>query len=143
MSTLEGLRTLVLPGGQRGRVTVISDDKTTVGLREALTGVMAEKDTPTLLMVTEAVQALPVLGILRELGRRVPEDVSVLVRDHEPFLDCSVPELSRYSCDWVRYGRLAAHLLADVVASGSGKRSRRKLLPTFIRGETLARRRLD
>ncbi len=141
--TLEGLRTLVLPDGQRGRVTVMSDDGTTSGLRAVLTGVMAEKDPPTLLMVTESVQAWPVLGILRELGRRVPQDVSVLVRDHEPFLDRSVPELSRYSSDWGRYGRLAARLISDVVASGSGKQTRRKLLPTFIPGETLARRRPD
>lgn len=141
MATLKGLREVRAKDGTPATVTVISDDETVDGLRSALSGAMAMKDPPTLLLVTEANQTLPVLGILREMGLRVPEDVSVIIRDHEPYLARSVPELTRYSFDWIKFGRNAGRLLSSVMESGSGKNTMLTLLPEFIRGKTLAARR--
>lgn len=141
LATAEGLGTLVTRDGEAGRVTVVADDLTVVGLRRALRSVMHGSDPPTVLMLSSAGQSLPVLGILRELNLRVPEDVSVIVRDHEPLLNRSVPELTRYTFDGQRLGRMAGRLLSEIAESGSGKVTRRVLLPEFIRGETLAPRR--
>jgi DNA-binding LacI/PurR family transcriptional regulator len=126
-----------------GKVTVINDDGSVSSLRKALGNVMSAPDPPTLLVVTEAVQALPVMGIMREMGLEIPEHVSMVVRDHEPFLDRSIPEFSRYTFDWLRFGRTAGKLLGDMIDSGGRKTTRRKLLPEFIPGGTLIQRRKD
>lgn len=125
------------------RLSVIKDDLTVPGLRQALSEAMADRDAPTLLLVAEASAALPTWGILRELGLRVPEDVSLVVRDHEPFLERSVPSICRYSYDWMRVGRSISRVLREVIEGGSGKAIQRKLLPNFIAGETLGRARSD
>ena len=141
LTTMEGLRQLCPKNGRPGKVTVINDDETVAGLRKAIVKAMTAPDPPSLIVVTEAVQAMPVMGILRELGLEVPEDVSMVVRDHEPFLDRSIPELSRYTSDWLRFGRTAAKMLHDMMESGGRKSNRRKLLPVFIPGATFVQRR--
>ena len=141
LTTLEGLRQLCPKNGRPGKVTVINDDETVEGLRKAIAKAMTAPDPPTLIVVTEAVQAMPVMGILRELGLEVPEDVSMVVRDHEPFLDRSIPEFSRYTSDWLRFGRTAAKMLHDMMETGGRKCTRRKLLPVFIPGATFVQRR--
>lgn len=125
------------------RLSVIADDRTVPGLRQALREAMADRDAPTLIMVAEASAALPVLGILRELDLRVPEDVSFVVRDHEPFLERSVPSICRYSYDWMRVGRSISRVLREVIEGGAGKAIQRKLLPHFMAGETLGRARSE
>ena len=106
-----------------------------------LPSAMAQDTPPTLILVTEAVQALPVIGILKEMNLRIPEDVSLVVRDHEPCLERSVPEITRYNFDWLRFGRTVARLLSTMIESGGVKVIPRKLLPVFVPGQTLTRRR--
>lgn len=133
--TLDGLR-----GGASGvRVSVIRDDRTVSGLREALLGALRSAGRPTCLLVAEADAVLAVAGLVREAGLRVPEDVSLVVRDHEPFLNRCVPEFSRYQFDWQRFGRAVVQLLESVMGGGLGEGTQRVLMPEFIRGETLGR----
>jgi len=138
--TLEGLTQYQSKSSAPMRVSVISDDMTIPGLRRSLSAAMRQQDPPTVVMVTEAVQILPVLGLLKEMGMRVPEDVSVVVRDHEPFLDRSLPEITRYACDWVRFGRAVVRSLEGVIVGGGVSGGQHKLLPDYIRGQTLAPR---
>ena len=141
LSTIQGLRELKPTDGTTGKVTVISDDTTLTGLRKSLHQVMAQPDPPTLVMVTQADQALPTMGILRELNLEIPRDVSLVVRDHEPFLDRCVPELTRYTFDWLRFGRNVAKTLDAIIKGGHQKPSRHVLLPVFIPGKSLIHRR--
>lgn len=140
LQTLEGLRTLPAAGDPPTRISVIVDDLTTEGLRQSLTKSLTETGAPTVLMLMTAAQMLPVLGILRELGLRVPEDISVIVRDHEPFLDRCVPLPHRYSFDWQQFGRSAARMLLATMTTGPGARTVKKMLPVFLPGHTLIRR---
>jgi DNA-binding LacI/PurR family transcriptional regulator len=138
-STMLGLAELQSGTGTAGKVTVIHDDGTANGLRHELALAMRGADPPTLIMVTEAIQALPVAGILREMKFIVPDDVSLVVRDHEPYLERSIPEFSRYTFDWLSFGRSVARLLNEMVETGVRKPRHRSLAPVFIPGKTLAR----
>jgi DNA-binding LacI/PurR family transcriptional regulator len=142
-NTLLGLGSIASSVGRAGKVTVINDDGTANGLRRELALTMRGVDPPTLIMVTEAIQALPVAGILREMNLIVPGDVSLIVRDHEPYLERSIPEFSRYNFDWLRFGRAVATLLNEMIETGIRKPRQRTLAPVFIPGRTLARKRLD
>lgn len=137
VATLNGLRELKTNAGLPITVTVVRDDTTVNGLRAILAALMASPNRPTLLLLAAAPQSLPVMGILHEMGIRVPEDVSVVVRDHEPYLTRSVPELTRYTFDWLKLGRNATRLIASVIESGSGKNTDRCIMPEFIRGATI------
>lgn len=141
-NTLLGLGELRSADGHAGKVTVIHDDGTANGLRRELASTMRGVDPPTLIMVTGAIQALPVAGILREMKLVVPGDVSLIVRDHEPYLERSIPEFSRYNFDWLRFGRTVAKVLNEMIETGVRKPCQRDLAPVFIPGKTLARKRL-
>jgi len=138
LQTLEGLQTLPAAGDAPTRVSIVADDLTTEGLRQSLIKTLTKHGAPTVLMLMTAAQVLPVMGILRELGLRVPEDISLIVRDHEPFLDRCVPLPHRYSFDWQQFGRSAARLLLANMTSGPGAHPVKKLLPVFLPGDTLA-----
>ena len=144
LSTIEGLRQLAPRDGRKGKVTLIEDDTTVAHLRKSITQLMADEDPPTLFVVTEADHAMPVMGILAELNLQIPRDVSIVVRDHEPFLSRSVPEFTRYTFDWQRFGRYVAKILCDNI-KGSVRKSttHRKLLPVLIPGQTFVERRKD
>lgn len=138
--TMAGLQQSVLRQGQPGRVTVISDDLTLPGLRREMAAALQEADPPTCFLVSEGAQAFPVLGIFKEMGLRVPGDVSLIVRDYEPFLDRCQPAFSSYRSDWQRFGHSVARLLLQV-ATGGGAGTQRNIIPKFIPGETLVPRR--
>ena len=140
-NTLHGLRQFTPKDGRTAQLTIIHDDVSLDVLRSAIHAAMAQDSPPTLILVTEAVQALPVIGILKEMNLRIPEDVSLVVRDHEPCLERSVPEITRYNFDWLRFGRTVARLLSTMIESGGVKVIPRKLLPVFVPGRTLTRRR--
>jgi DNA-binding LacI/PurR family transcriptional regulator len=140
-NTLHGLRQFTPKDGRTAQLTIIHDDVSLDVLRTAIHAAMAQESPPTLILVTEAVQALPVIGILKEMNLRIPEDVSLVVRDHEPCLERSVPEITRYNFDWLRFGRTVARLLSTMIESGGVKVIPRKLLPVFVPGQTLTRRR--
>ena len=143
IATFSGFERFAPKNGHLGKVSVINDDQTTDGLREKLASLLRQNDPPTLIMVSEAVQILPVMGILRELNLLIPQDVSLIVRDHEPFLNRCVPELSRYTFDWLRFGRTSSRILNEMIVSGGVKVVNRRFLPLFIPGQTLAPRRTD
>ncbi len=139
--TLAGLREGMHPRGRLERLSILQYDDTTDGLRKKIRKLMAEEEPPTCFFVSEAAQAWPVIGLLSELCLRVPEDVSLVVRDHETFLSYSVPEVTRYSFDPERFGRIAAMMLRSIIAGAGLKTTHRRLLPDFIQGKTLSVRR--
>lgn len=122
------------------RVSSIADDLTINGLRLEVRRRLAMKDPPTVFMAMGAAQALPLLGIIHELGLKIPRDVSVMVRDHDPILDRLLPALSRYTFDWVRFGRLTAKLVKAMTGRMAGRSTQKVLMPKFLPGDTLARR---
>jgi LacI family transcriptional regulator len=143
INTLSGFRKFSPKNGRAGKVSIIDDHQTTEGLRASLANMLIQIDPPTLIMVSEAAQTLPVMGILREMNMRIPEDISLIVRDHEPFLNRCIPEPTRYTFDWLRFGRTISKLLSEMIESGGVKVVNRKFLPVFISGQTLAHRRPD
>jgi DNA-binding LacI/PurR family transcriptional regulator len=141
-ATQAGLAQQLQPCGKLVKISVVEDDYTQENLRSALKTLMAEKEPPTCLIASAAGQAWPLIGILQEMGLRVPEDVSLVVRDHEAFLARSVPKVTRYTFDIPRFGRLAAGLLRSVLSSGGLRQTHRQVQPVFLAGQTLVRRKV-
>lgn len=106
---------------------------------KVLRGILSAAQRPTALFVIQAGHAATALTYLSQQGVRVPAEMSLLSRDHEPFLTHLVPEPARYERQPAVFAKKLAHL---VTALGNGvppKKSQHLLMTTFVRGETMAR----
>lgn len=82
--------------------------------------------------------AIGVVRALVEAGRRVPEDVSVVGFDDEPFARMWAPPLTTVVQDFTGLGRRTFQLLAEWIATGRKPRSSSALPRLVVRGSTAA-----
>ena len=88
-------------------------------------------------LVSRSRHALTALTHLARRGVRVPQDMPLVSRDDDAYLDFVVPRVARYSADPAEFARrLSRAVRARLLAEEDGFR-RVRLLPRFIPGETL------
>jgi LacI family transcriptional regulator len=88
-------------------------------------------------LVSRSRHALTALTHLARRGVRVPQDMPLVSRDDDAYLDFVVPRVARYSADPAEFARrLSRAVRARLLSEGDGSRGVR-LLPRFIPGETL------
>ncbi|MEY4940648.1 MAG: hypothetical protein RIQ93_2383 [Verrucomicrobiota bacterium] len=97
-----------------------------------------QRSPPTGLLVAGAAYVVTVLTELARSGVRIPEDLSLISRDREPFLDFVVPSLTRYVMNPVRYAQRLSRTVVTLAQGGSAPVRAQLLLPQFALGETLA-----
>lgn len=109
---LEGVRRF--PAEAEGRIVRHATDRESVArtVRRLMTG----KGAPTALFVNQSYHYLTVFSILTSLGRRIPEDVSLICRDEDRFLAYLEPEPARYVEDPHLYGRKLARIAIGLLA---------------------------
>jgi DNA-binding LacI/PurR family transcriptional regulator len=97
---------------------------------------MERRQRPTAFLVSRARHALTVLCYMSQRGFRVPDDVAVISRDHETFLEDVTPTVARY---YNKPDVLSARLSRTVaeMVLGTNRIVDHKIMPQFIRGETL------
>lgn len=71
------------------------------------------------------------LGLLR---KRVAEDISLLLRDDDPFVPALLPTPNRYAFPHQAFARCMGRLLADVLAREQSVRRHVSVLPTYVPG---------
>lgn len=112
-------------------------DDTVAGVSQQVRALMAQTPRPTGLLVTNAHYHLTVSTCLQQLGWRVPQDVSLISRTDDPFLNYLSPTAARYA---IRPREMAAGLLSLVepLLAGRALTARMKHIPPrFVRGESL------
>ncbi|MGV3531868.1 MAG: substrate-binding domain-containing protein [Chthoniobacteraceae bacterium] len=107
------------------------------GICAAMSRLFAREPRPTGLFVFHATHLLTVMGWLQRTGLRVPRDVSVICRDHQPFLEFMLPVPARYELDAKVFARKLSRLVVSIVAGGSPRVRQQRLLPNFLPGDTL------
>jgi DNA-binding LacI/PurR family transcriptional regulator len=117
-------------------VRVVEHDGTPAVLRRRLEGLL-EVNRPTALLVAGAPYVVSVLTVLGRAGIRVPDGMSVVSRDHEPYLDYLVPELTRYRVLPAQFSRRLSRAVLALAQGGSVPLRSRLLLPQFVPGGTL------
>ena len=128
-----------MTGSDAAEVRLALHAGSTRGVCASLDRLFGKPPHPTGLFVFQASHLLTVLGWLQVRGLRVPRDVSVICRDDEPLLNAVLPAPSRYTVDTVLFARKTSHLVAGLVSGGAVRQRQTLILPTFVRGETLAR----
>jgi DNA-binding LacI/PurR family transcriptional regulator len=124
----------------RIQVSVTRHDGSRSGICRSLEPLCKSANRPTGFLVMLPEHALTTLGFLYSKGIRVPEDASVISRTSSQFLDFCIPTIAHYAIDCVKFGEAAAALALEVVRHGPGRLRSVKLLPSFIPGQTMMKR---
>jgi DNA-binding LacI/PurR family transcriptional regulator len=113
-------------------------DSTVSGICQALRRQMDQASRPTALLVANAYYYLTVTGRLAQAGWRVPQDISVVSRDEDPFLSFVVPTPARYIASPHTMARTLLRPVLELLEGGVVTHRTIRIMPDFIRGETLA-----
>lgn len=123
------------------KVSVTRHDGSRTGICRALDQVCDSAERPTGFLVILPEHALTTLGYLHSRGVKIPDDASLICRTSDLFLDFCIPTVAHYAIDCVKFGQSVAALAVDVIRHGPGRWRSVKLLPAFVPGQTLAKRR--
>jgi DNA-binding LacI/PurR family transcriptional regulator len=113
-------------------------DTTVAGICATLRRVIAPANRPTALIVLNSQYFLTVAGQLNRMGLKVPEDVSLISADGDPFLNFVVREPARYICSPQIFARGLLGQVMAIIEKGAVARSSILLMPEFVRGESIA-----
>jgi len=132
----EGLRES-LRSRSDGLLRVLRHDGTTTHLCSLLDTAMRSPKPPTAYIVARAVHALTVTMHLMRRGKRIPQDVAVISRDDDPFLQSTTPDVARYSINPAQFARRVAMAARQLSETGTLAPKAFRLIPKFIAGETV------
>ncbi|MBI5768632.1 MAG: substrate-binding domain-containing protein [Verrucomicrobia bacterium] len=131
---LEGVRT---SGHADASAIVCRLDAGAAGIVPALKRLMAQKPPPTALLVVHAYHCLAVASGLAALGWRVPDQVSIISRDEDPFLTFLVPTPARYVASPRAYARSLLQPVLELLEGGAVTQRSWRLMPQFVRGASV------
>jgi DNA-binding LacI/PurR family transcriptional regulator len=98
---------------------------------------LVELDTPvTAMLVANAYHYLTVVSRLAQIGRRVPEDVSVVSRDDDLFLSYVTPAPTRYTTSAHVLAKSLLRPVLELLENGTPARRDQLLMPDFMKGES-------
>ncbi|HYD83694.1 MAG TPA: substrate-binding domain-containing protein [Opitutus sp.] len=133
---LEGVQTS--RAAAEAAAVVARHDGTVAGISNALRRLMSAKRPPTGLLVANAYHYLTVASRLAEQGIRVPQDVSLISRDEDPFLSFMVPEPARYIISPRTLSKALLEPVIDLLEHRPVARPVVQLMPEFLRGASIA-----
>jgi DNA-binding LacI/PurR family transcriptional regulator len=115
---------------------VIQHDGTVPGICKQVELLRARPEPPTALLVSRAHHFLTVMTFLIGAGAKIPKDVALISRESDPSLDSVVPQVTRYSQNPNAFAANASRMVMQMIR-GSARREECKIMPNFIRGETI------
>ena len=115
---------------------VVEHDGTVSSVCRRVDGLMARPHPPTAFLVSRAQYFLTAVTRLLSSGVKVPGDVALISRDNDASLEAIVPSVARYSQNPKTFAANTSRLVMDMIR-GTGKIAEHKIMPNFIRGQTL------
>jgi LacI family transcriptional regulator len=124
------------------KVTVTRHDATREGISRTLLSLLQDSPQPTGYLVMLPEHTLTTLGLLRSQGVRVPEDVSVICRTDDLFLDYCIRSVAQYRIDCVKFGQACGAVAVEIIRHGAGRSRQVKIVPKFVPGQTFMKARV-
>lgn len=118
-------------------VRVLTYDPEPQGICRAVAAILASKPRPTALYLTCPEDCVTTLCQLQRAGIGVPGEIDILAGWDDPILDYTVPVISRYQIDTIKYGRMVGAMLLDIIRHGPGRIRELRMMPDFAAGGTL------
>ena len=79
---------------------------------------------------------LTVMMFLQQRGKRIPQDMAVVSRDDETFLQHTVPAVTRYAANPAQFARSVSKAARQLAETGVLPPKAIRLMPQLVRGET-------
>ena len=99
---------------------------------------MQSDQPPIAFLISRAQHVLTVLGHLLSYRFRIPQDVAVISRDDESFLENVVPTVARYSRNPDVFASTLSRMVLDIL-HGKQVMKEYKIMPNFVLCQTLGR----
>jgi DNA-binding LacI/PurR family transcriptional regulator len=97
---------------------------------------LASREPPTGLLLSNSYSYLTVLSYLGSLGRRVPRDMSVISRDEETFLRFMHPTPTYYATPPAKFAQ-ALHLALKRILAGDRDPFASRIMPDLVPGKSI------
>lgn len=108
-------------------------DSIAIKIRQLFTGPFK----PTVLFLSESHSYLSAITALARMRMRVPEEVSLICRSDEPYMEYLLPAPAYYFKDCLAYSRRMVELIARVIEGGDVENRHVSIIPDFIDGKSL------
>jgi DNA-binding LacI/PurR family transcriptional regulator len=118
-------------------LTVLRHNGSAAHLITLLDKMLRSPQPPTACVVARAVHVLTVMMHLMQCGRRIPQDMAVVSRDDETFLQHVTPGVTRYAADPAQFARRVSTAARQLAETGTLPSRAIRLMPKLVRGETL------
>lgn len=119
------------------QASVVRHDGTVSDVLNKLNALIRRREPPTAILVSRAVYVLTVMGHLMRSGLRIPEDVSVIARDYEAFLETMVPGVSSYVQNSDTMAKRISSAVLEMLESGMVSPANCQIMPEFKERESL------
>lgn len=136
MQSEQGLREAFV-GSHAPTLQVIFHDGTAAHLCAQLDKALRSAKPPTACVVARAMHVLTVMMFLTQRGKRIPQDMALISRDDETFLQHTVPVATRYAANTGQFARSVCKAARQLAEAGMLPPKAIRLMPKMIRGETL------
>ncbi len=133
---IEGWRSALADAGADIPPHIAADWSPAAGY--AAGGMLARMSGVTAVFAANDHLALGIMKALREQGRRVPEDISLIGFDDIPEAGYFVPPLTTVRPDFAAVARSSLDLLQDQIRSGRQLSQRRSIEPTLVLRDSVA-----
>lgn len=115
-------------------------ESTAQNIAHAVRRLMDVKSPPTALLVMNPFHYLTVTSCLARLGLRVPEDVSLMARDGEPYFSFLLPAPAHYAANPRAFAKTLLAPVLQILAGDSVAQRAVNLMPAFVSGSSIANR---
>jgi LacI family transcriptional regulator len=124
---------------QRHGVTgeVLHHDGTPEGICGQIDCLLATRQRPTALLVARSSYALAAHSHLLRRGIRLPQDLALICRDDDQFLDWVVPRMTRYTVSPAVFAKRLYSLVLRLVEEGHVREQSVKVMPVYLGRETV------
>jgi DNA-binding LacI/PurR family transcriptional regulator len=134
-SSEQGLRE-ALGGEDAPRLLVLRHNGSATHLCTLLDKALRSAEPPTACIVGRAHHVLTTMMFLQQRGLRIPEDVAVISRDDETFLQHAVPGITRYETNSAQFARRLCLATRRLAETGTLPPSTIRLMPKLVRSES-------
>jgi DNA-binding LacI/PurR family transcriptional regulator len=117
---------------------VLYHDDTVAGVGVVVRRLLKLRQAPTALFVLQPHNYLAVATRLMQTGVKVPDDISLISRDDDPFLSFVVPLPTRYEVNPHLMAQSLLRPVLEVVEGQVVSQHTARIIPKFLRGESIA-----
>ncbi|MFO1449334.1 MAG: substrate-binding domain-containing protein [Opitutaceae bacterium] len=117
---------------------VMYHEDSVAGVGVAVRRLLKLKLAPTALLVLHPHNYLAVATRLMQSGVKIPEDISLISRDDDPFLSFIAPLPTRYEVNPHLMAQTLLRPVLEVVEGQAVSQRMARIIPKFLRGESIA-----